>query len=48
MILVNNFKMKAMLEFILFLIFRKQIRANFNISRSATGIDWHFGLNLNC
>ena len=45
--LVNNFKMKAMLEFILLLLFRKQISADFSIGKSTTGIDWHFGLSLN-
>lgn len=45
--LVNNFKMKAMLEFILLLIFRKQLSADLYIGKGANGIDWHFGLSLN-
>ena len=47
MMLVNNFKMKAMLEFILFLMFRKQISADFFIGKGTKGIDWHFELSLN-
>lgn len=47
MILVNNFKMKAMLEFVLFLMFSKQISADFFIGKGINGIDWHFGLSLN-
>ena len=46
--LVNNFKMKAMLlEWILFLMFRKQISADFFIGKGSNGIGWHFGLSLN-
>lgn len=45
--LVNNFKMKAMLEFILFLMFRKQISADFFIGKGTNGIDCHFELSLN-
>ena len=45
--LVNNFKMKAMLEFILFLMFRKQISADFFNGKGTNGIDWHFELSLN-
>lgn len=45
--LVNNFKTKAMLESILFLIFRKQLSADLYIGKGENGIEWHFGLSLN-
>ena len=45
--LVNNLKLKAMLEFILLLIFRKQLSADLFIGKGTNGIDWHFELSLN-
>ena len=45
--LVKNLKTKAMLESILFLIFRKQLSADLYIGKGANGIEWHFGLSLN-